>query len=214
MWRELQRSDASAVTALRARVFEHLGHPDEYVREEREPEFVRGHLGEFGHSFGYELDGSLVAYCALTTDLVHSGADVEYEAAVPQPGDVVMAATMVHPQCRGRGLHRDAIRLRLDEATRAGASRALVQVSPYNIASLRGLFAEQFRCLTAVTYPDARRRLILARSVDAPSNDVVLHDVSLVELLDFGRIEQELRGAREGHELIRSASGAMLVVGA
>lgn len=139
-----------------------------------------GHLARLGTSFGYEVGGTLVAYCALTTDLATSEAEAEYEAANPQPGDVAMTATMVHPQHRGRGLHRAAIRLRLDEAVRAEARRALVQVSPHNIASLRGLFAERFRCITTARYPDGRHRLILTRPAVAPLSGDVIHNVSLV----------------------------------
>lgn len=213
-WRELSLDDASAVNHLRREVLEHLRHPDMYVRETKEDEFVKGHLGEFGVSYGYEEGGELVGYCALTTDLITSGEAPEFEACSPRVDDVVLAATMILPQHRGRSLHRDAIRLRLQKAEHFGAQRALVQVSPHNIPSLRGLFAESFRCIAVDSYADARSRILLAREVSEAASRGLIQDLSLVDIHDFERIRTELQSGRQAHDVVPSDSGGLLVVGA
>ena len=71
--------------------------------------FVRGHLNVFGESIGFFDGDDLVAYLALTTDLVASGEDVEFEACTPTSNDVVFAAAMVLPSHQGRSLHRAGI---------------------------------------------------------------------------------------------------------
>lgn len=213
MWRELTPDDAPAIVALREQVLANLAHPDDYVREVDEHAFVQGHLGSFGVSYGYEHDGVLAAYCALTTDLRASGEDLEFEACSPSSGDVVLAAAMVLPQYRGRSLHRDAIHLRLRHAESSGARRALVQVSPQNLRSLRSLFVESFRCIAIATYADGRSRMLLAREVGAASVPEPIQDVTLVDLDDLDRLHAETRAGRQGHDVLRSGSGGLLVIG-
>ena len=136
-----------------------------YVREDNEEMFVRGHLNVFGECVGYFDGDDLVAYLALTTDLVSSGEDVEFAACAPTPDDVVFAAAMVRPDYRGRSLHRAGIRRHIAVAQALGARRGLAQISARNHRSLRSYFAEGFRCTRAVDYPDGRRRLLLERDL-------------------------------------------------
>ena len=70
MWRQLDMEDYEAVVALRDVVLNNLADPDMYVREDDEEMFVRGHLNMFGESLGFFDGDDLVAYLALTTDLV------------------------------------------------------------------------------------------------------------------------------------------------
>ena len=136
MWRLLGPDDYDAVVALREAVLSSLPDPDHYVREDNEEMFVRGHLNVFGECVGYFDGDDLVAYLALTTDLVSSGEDVEFAACAPTPDDVVFAAAMVLPDYRGRTLHRAGIRRHIAIAQELGARRGLAQISPRNHRSL------------------------------------------------------------------------------
>src|SRR4029450_13763204 len=101
MWRRLELEDYDAVMALRQAVLSSLPDPDFYVREDDEHMFVRGHLDVFGESVGYFDGDKLVAYLALTTDLVSSGEDVEFAACAPTLDDAVFAAAIVHSDYLG-----------------------------------------------------------------------------------------------------------------
>lgn len=214
MWKKLDISALPSVLSLRECVLSNLGHPDEYVREDDEVSFVRGHLGEFGISYGRYENGSLVAYGALTTGLYESGEAREFEVCGPLPGDLVLAAGMVHPGYRGRGLQREVIQIRVEEANRIGASRLLAQVSPQNFNSLQNLFAEGFKCTQVVSYSDGRSRLILSLELSQlQTEDGLVKDVALVPVKNLALMNDELTGGRKGFRLVRSFSEDFMVVG-
>jgi GNAT superfamily N-acetyltransferase len=214
MWRLLEPDDYDAVMALRQAVLSSLPDPDFYVREDDEHMFVRGHLELFGESLGYYDGDDLVAYLALTTDLVSSGEDIEFAACAPTLDDVVFAAAMVLPEYRGRSLHRAGIRHHIAIAQELGAHRGLVQISPRNHRSLRSYFSEGFRCTRAVDYPDGRRRLLLERDLVGGTDTALIDDIALVDTSDFCGIRRELTDARAGHRLLPIGSNALMVVGA
>jgi GNAT superfamily N-acetyltransferase len=214
MWRRLEADDYDAVMALRQAVLSSLPDPDFYVREDDEHMFVSGHLDVFGESVGYFDGDELVAYLALTTDLVSSGEDVEFAACAPTPDDVVFAAAMVRPDYQGRSLHRAGIRRHIAVAQELGARRGLAQISPRNHRSLRSYFSEGFRCTQAVDYPDGRRRLLLERDLVGGTDTALIDDVALVDMNDFCGIRRELTDARAGHRLLPIGPKALMVVGA
>jgi GNAT superfamily N-acetyltransferase len=214
MWRRLEIDDYDAVMALRQAVLTSLPDPDYYVREDDEHAFVRGHLDVFGESLGYFDGEDLVAYLALTTDLVSSGEDVEFASCEPTLDDVVFAAAMVLPEYRGRSLHRAGIRQHIAIARELGARRGFAQISPLNHRSLRNYFSHGFRRTQAVTYPDGRRRLLLERDLIGSSDTALIDDVALVDMNDFGGIRRELTDARAGHRLLPVGDSALMVVGA
>jgi GNAT superfamily N-acetyltransferase len=214
MWRLLEPDDYDAVMALRQAVLSSLPDPDFYVREDDEHMFVRGHLELFGESLGYYDGDDLVAYLALTTDLVSSGEDIEFAACAPTLDDIVFAAAMVLPEYRGRSLHRAGIRHHIAIAQELGAHRGLVQISPRNHRSLRSYFSEGFRCTRAVDYPDGRRRLLLERDLVGGTDTALIDDIALVDTSDFCCIRRELTDARAGHRLLPIGSNALMVVGA
>lgn len=214
MWRQLEPKDYDAVMALRQAVLSTLDDPDLYVREDDEETFVRGHLNEFGESLGFFDNHRLVAYLALTTDLVAAGEDIEFAACRPGADDVVFAAAMVLPEYRGRSLQRAGIRHHIVMSEVLGAHRGLAQVSPRNHASLRSFFAEGFRCTRAVAYPDGRRRLLLERDLVGVDGMAVIDDIALVETTDFYGIRRELADARVGHQLLPVGAKALMLVGA
>lgn len=213
MWRRLEVEDYDAVMALRQAVLTSLPDPDFYVREDDEHMFVRGHLDVFGESIGYFDGDKLVAYLALTTDLVSSGEDVEFASCEPTFNDVVFAAAMVAPEYRGRSLHRAGIRQHIAIAQALGAHRGMAQISARNHRSLRSYFSEGFRCTRAVEYPDGRRRLLLERDLVAGTPTALIDDVALVDLNEFSDIRRELIDTREGHRLLPVGSTALMVVG-
>lgn len=213
MWRQLEPEDYDAVIALRDAVLNSLPDPDMYVREDDEEMFVRGHLNVFGESLGFFDGNELVAYLALTTDLVASGEDVEFAACAPTSNDVVFAAAMVLPSYQGRSLHRAGIRSHIAVAEQLGAHRGFAQISPHNHRSLRNYFSHGFRCTRAVTYPDGRRRLLLERDLIGDVDAALIDDVALVEMNDFGGIGRELTDMRAGHRLLPVGSSALMVVG-
>ena len=199
MWRQLEPDDYDAVMALRQAVLTSLPDPDFYVREDDEEMFVRGHLDVFGESLGFFDGDDLVAYLALTTDLVSSGEDIEFAACAPTLDDAVFAAHMVLPEYRGRSLQRAGIRRHIAAAQELGAHRGLAQISPRNHGSLRSFFSEGFRCTRAVDYPDGRRRLLLERDLVGGTDTALIDDVALVDTSDFCGIRRELTDARAGH---------------
>ena len=95
MWRQLDQEDYDAVSALRDAVLGSLPDSDFYVREDDEEMFVRGHLNVFGESLGFFDGDDLVAYLALTTDLVASGEDIEFAACAPTLPVTKVAPTTV-----------------------------------------------------------------------------------------------------------------------
>lgn len=214
MWRQLDMEDYQAVVALRDVVLNNLQDPDNYVREDDEEMFVRGHLNEFGESLGYFDGEQLVAYLALTTDLVASREDVEFEACTPTSNDVVFAAAMVLPSYQGRSLHRAGITRHIAIAEKLGAHRGFAQISPRNHRSLRNYFSHGFRCTQAVTYPDGRRRLLLERDLVGDNDTARIDDVALVDMNDFRGISRELTDTRAGHRLLPVGASALMVVGA
>jgi GNAT superfamily N-acetyltransferase len=214
MWRRLEVDDYDAVVALREAVLSSLPDPDYYVREDDEEMFVRGHLDVFGECVGYFDGDDLVAYLALTTDLVSSGEDVEFAACAPTPDDVVFAAAMVRPGYQGRSLHRAGIRRHLAVAQELGARRGLAQISARNHRSLRNYLSHGFRCTRAVEYPDGRRRLLLERDLVGGTDTALIDDVALVDMNDFYGIRGELTDARAGHRLLPTGDSALMVVGA
>jgi hypothetical protein len=213
MWRRLEADNYDAVMALRQAVLSTLPDPDFYVREDDEHMFVRGHLGIFGESVGYFDDDDLVAYLALTTDLVSSGEDIEFAACAPDLDDVVFAAAMVVPEYRGRSLHRAGIRRHIAIAEGFGARRGMAQISARNHRSLRSYLSEGFRITRAVEYPDGRRRLLLERDLVGGDSMTLVDDVALVDLNDFDAIRHELTDTRAGHRLLPAGSTALMVVG-
>ena len=213
MWRRLEEDDYDAVMALRQAVLSSLPDPDFYVREDDEHMFVRGHLDVFGESVGFFDGDDLVAYLALTTDLVSSGEDVEFAACVPTLNDVVFAAAMVLPEYRGRSLHRAGIRRHITIAQAFGARRGMAQISARNHRSLRSYLSEGFRITRAVEYPDGRRRLLLERDLVNADSTALIDDVALVDLNDFGGIRRELTETRAGHRLLPVGPTALMVVG-
>jgi GNAT superfamily N-acetyltransferase len=214
MWRQLDMEDYGAVVALRDVVLDNLPDPDMYVREDDEEMFVRGHLNVFGESLGYFDGDDLVAYLALTKDLVASGEDVEFAACTPTSSDVVFAAAMVLPTHQGRSLHRAGITRHIAIAEKLGARRGFAQISPRNHRSLRNYFSHGFRCTQAVTYPDGRRRLLLERDLVGDVDTARIDDVALVDMNDFRGISRELTDSRAGHRLLPVGSSALMVVGA
>ena len=214
MWRQLDMEDYEAVVALRDVVLTNLPDPDMYVREDDEEMFVRGHLNGFGESLGYFDGENLVAYLALTTDLVASREDVEFESCTPTSNDVVFAAAMVLPSYQGRSLHRAGITRHIAIAEKLGSHRGFAQISPRNHRSLRNYFSHGFRCTQAVTYPDGRRRLLLERDLVGDVDTARIDDVALVDMNDFRGISRELTDARAGHRLLPVGAGALMVVGA
>ncbi len=214
MWRQLDNQDYEAVVALRDVVLDNLPDSDYYVREDDEEMFVRGHLNVFGESLGFFDGDELVAYLALTTDLVASGEDIEFAACAPTSNDVVFAAAMVLPSHEGRSLHRAGIVNHIAAAERLGAHRGFAQISARNHRSLRNYFANGFRCTRAVTYPDGRRRLLLERDLLGDVDTARIDDVALVDMDDFRGIGRELTDTRAGHRLLPVGSGALMVVGA
>jgi hypothetical protein len=214
MWRQLEPDDYDAVMALRDAVLSSLPDPDMYVREDDEEMFVRGHLNVFGESLGYYAGDDLVAYLALTTDLVSSGEDVEFAACAPTFNDVVFAAAMVLPAYQGCSLHRAGIRRHIAVAQELGAHRGFAQISPRNHRSLRNYFSHGFRCTRAVTYPDGRRRLLLERDLLDATDTALIGGAALVDTNDFCGIRRELTDVRTGYRLRPIGSKALTVVGA
>lgn len=214
MWRRLDLNDYDAVMELRQAVLSSLADPDFYVREDDEHMFVRGHLDLFGESVGYFEGGRLIAYLALTTDLVSSTEDVEFAACEPTCHDVVFAAAMVHPDHRGRSLHRAGIRRHVAVAQEFGARRGMAQISARNHRSLRSYLSEGFRVTRAVEYPDGRRRLLLERDLLSCGRAELIDDVALVDLDEFHDIRRELVGDRVGHGVLPvGLAAALMVVG-
>ena len=146
MWRRLELDDYDAVMALRQAVLSSLPDPDFYVREDDEQMFVHGHLNVFGESVGFYDGDDLVAYLALTTDLVSSGEDIEFASCAPTLDDVVFAAAMVLREHRGRSLHRAGIRHHIAIAQELGARRGLVQISARNHRSRVSQFDQCGAC--------------------------------------------------------------------
>ncbi|WP_020407972.1 GNAT family N-acetyltransferase [Hahella ganghwensis] len=163
--RQLGLSDANAVIALRHQALKELEHHDNYVMEDDERKFVEDHLGSAGVSFGFYDNGCLVAYTALTLDLCAADTEYEYEHLINRDGTEkwgALAATLVVPEYRRRGIQHAAIKLRLDYAKRCGTERLGVTVSPYNQASLSNLLSNGGSIQGIETYDDGRTRFLIA----------------------------------------------------
>lgn len=163
--RELSLPDANAVIELRHQVLNKLEHQDNYVMEDDERKFVEDHLGRVGVSFGFYIDECLVAYTALTSDLRAAGSEYEYKSLMNGRKSEkwgALAATLVSYEYRGRGIQREAIRLRLERAKRCGIAHLGATVSPYNQASLSNLLSNGGGIQGMETYDDGRTRFLIA----------------------------------------------------
>ncbi|MCW5977798.1 MAG: hypothetical protein KIT09_06955 [Bryobacteraceae bacterium] len=167
---QLGQADFAEIVQLRDHVLASLPHPDCYVSGPDEDAVIQAHLGQAGVTFGARIGSRLIAYAALSLDIDDAHLDPEFHHAIVARsvnGDLardrcaVLAVAMVHADFRGRHLHREAIRRRLQFARANGRSDIVAMVSPHNAPCLHNLVAEGFRVQDVIGFPDGRERYFL-----------------------------------------------------
>lgn len=169
-FRMLELSDAQAVIELRAQVLAQLAHPDQYVVEPDEQQFVATHLhlqpqlDSWGASIGVFDGCRLVAYAMLG---IPSSSDPEnlahrVGALVTLPGAAAhLASCMVLPNYQGRHLQRNLLHIRSALAKAWGRDCCLAMVSLHNHSSRHNLMREGL-CVSWIGEIDGLRRQLLA----------------------------------------------------
>lgn len=151
--RILTADDVPALMALRNDVLGSLPHPDMYVRESNEAEFVRAHIGAvYGRGEGETIgvfDGHrLAAYGMLGLPSEHDTANLGrlLGYAGSQLARVAhLASCMVALPYRGSHLQRSLLVARMQLAYAHGREVCIAMVSPRNHASRVNLMREGLR---------------------------------------------------------------------
>lgn len=151
--RILTPDDLSALMALRNDVLASLPHPDLYVREPNDAEFVCAHIGAMtgigeGETIGVFDGDRLAAYGMLGLPSEHDPANLGrflgYEG--PQLGLVAhIASCMVAQPYRGSHLQCALLAARMHLARQRGRKVCIAMVSPRNHASRTNLMREGLR---------------------------------------------------------------------
>jgi GNAT superfamily N-acetyltransferase len=163
---ELGQADFQDVVSLRDEVLLTLPDPDCYVPGPDEDAVVEVHLGRAGVTFGARIGRRLVAYAALSLDIHGARLDPEFYQAVVARCDAVercavLACTMVHAEFRGRHLHQQAIRRRLQHARARGRTEIIAMVSPRNAPCLHNLTGHGLKVVDLIKFADGRQRYFL-----------------------------------------------------
>jgi len=181
VFRTLGRNDLRAVATLRDEILSHLPHPADYIAHVDEDGFLESHVGAAGLCIGIEAHGRLGGFSLLTLDVRNAHLDPELVAAIARHNGgnqsfdrtCVLAATMLHPDFRGKGLHREAIGLRLKIALERGRSKGFAMSSPWNTASLCNLLRMGARIRDLLSFADGRLRylaIVTMRQQQAPTS--------------------------------------------
>jgi len=132
-FRLLGRDDVPAFTRLREEVVRALPDPDLYRYDGEAAGFVDNHFNGQGVLGGLFHGARLVAYGGL---LFERGIAAELAGHLDLAGSagtlVMLSSAMIVPDCRGRGLHAELIRWRIDLARALGYRHLAVTVSPRN----------------------------------------------------------------------------------
>lgn len=170
--RLLTIKDVAEVTRLRDEVIESLAHPDFYVRESDESEFVRAHVDAArgsGETIGV-FDGSrLVAYGMLGLPHAHAGDNLgRFFCARGESLRVAhLAGCMVGEHYRGQHLQRMLLKARMELARGRGRNFCVAMTSMHNHPSRRNLMREGL-CIGWVGELNGLKRQLLAIDLAQP----------------------------------------------
>lgn len=218
-FRLLGLADAQAVMHLRAQVLAQLSHPDLYVREADEAQFVRRHLQaqappdlqSWGASIGV-FDGSkLVAYAMLGMPAATDPDNLAHHAgaAVADPESTAhLASCMVLPDYQGRHLQRSLLYIRCALARAWGRESILAMVSLHNHASRHNLMSEGL-CVSWLGEIDGLRRQLLACKQTQPWY-FDMRDMKKVSSLDWQSQQSLLADAWWGVRSVREPHGTSI----
>lgn len=218
--RLLDSSDALAVMKLRARVLAQLSHPDQYVAEADEEQFVLAHLHlqppqpqqSWGTSIGIWDGAKLVAYAMLglpaasdSDNLAYcTGSDITLPAITAH-----LASCMVLPEYRGRHLQRILLNTRRALAKAWGRDCCLAMVSLHNHASRHNLMREGL-CVSWIGEIDGLQRQLLACNQARPWY-FDMNDAQTVSSLDWQAQKMLLKDGWWGVRSLREPQGSNLV---
>lgn len=184
--RLLTAKDVPALMQLRDEVLADLEHPDLYVRESAEPEFVRSHIDAVensGETIGVFDGNHLVAYGMLGLPCAGDSGNLGRYFSAEQSAlkTAHLAGCMVSQRYRGQHLQRMLLKARLELARGRGRSFCVAMTSLHNHASRRNLIREGLR-IGWVDEIDGLKRQLLAvdlakqRAFDHQSSQLVRYD--------------------------------------
>ena len=126
--------------------------------------FFESILTRRGTILGYRHQGELIAYGVLMHELPDGDRTWEVLGLTERTPLIKLAGAAVHPEWRGRGLQRTAIRARLDRLRAAGGHYGFATAAPGNVASWSNLLSEGFRVVALVTAYGTLLRYLLSWS--------------------------------------------------
>lgn len=162
--RRCTEADLSDVMALQYKVKESLPDPNLYAVLEEEG--VHESLLE-DFCFGAYCKGRLIAFTMMVANRVsprNYGAYVGYPEE-RQKQCVTMELTVVDDDFRGHGLQKMFVKLREEEARRAGATEALVSIAPGNKHSLDNLINSGYTIVETRPLHEGMLRHILSKQL-------------------------------------------------
>ena len=170
--RNLTTEDVSAVLQLRDQVLTQLPHPDLYVREPDEEQFVRTHIGTGdsltrGETIGVFEGDQLVAYAMLGLPAPDDPDNLGrcFTSKITDPARAAhLTSCMVLPAYRGQRLQRMLLVARMALARAHERDFCVAMVSPRNHVSRHNLMREGLR-IGWVGEIDGLRRQLLALSM-------------------------------------------------
>lgn len=186
-----------SIVNLRRITFANLKHKDNYVVEDDESRFILDHLGEFGASIGFFHEGELIAYTAISYDIISCNSFDEYKLLIGNNKPInqfgAFAATVIHPDFQGKGIHAKAIHYRLLLAKKKQVKYLTASISPHNKESLNNIINAGGEIRFLNCFSDSRKRFLLILDVNktdsensftevyVPLRKISLHDKILNE---------------------------------
>jgi len=131
------------------------------VKPERRS-FFEAILQRRGTILGYHEAGQLLAYGVLMHELPEGDTTHRILGLDARTPLIKLAGAAVHPQWRGRGLQRAAIRARLARLRATGARYGFATAAPGNVVSWSNLLSEGFRVVALVHAYGTLLRYLLA----------------------------------------------------
>lgn len=156
----LQPADAQRLLAFRQWIIDGLPDKDFLHEEPDEPAFVRRLLGEGALTLAIVSGARLLAFTALILPAGRSELEAlglgAWPARAADPVEIAyIAATMVAPDCRGRGYQNMLTRARDEATSRLGRVHHLATAALGNHFSWRNAMANGFGIADIVTIDDA-----------------------------------------------------------
>lgn len=210
--RRMTPNDMHQLLDIRRQVLDELAHPDLYVRENNEVEFVLEHCGQRGETIGlFEKHGEqaarLIAYAMVGFPGRHDADNLGITVGLPEAQlDKVgiLASCMVLPSHRGHGLQQQLLLLRQLLCVSHGRTHCLAMISLHNRPCRFNLFRAGMliRWVGVLAHYGLQRQVVYC-----DQNNPTIFDESHIRLVDELDFDTQSALAAEGWWGVREKLG-------